>query len=52
MGQKSVVGERTSVAVMPLDPEQRVDELARMLGGAEVTDTVVRHAREMLQAAT
>jgi len=39
---------RTSVAV--LNPEQRVDELARMLGGVEITPRARAHAREMLAA--
>jgi len=36
--------------VTELDATQRVEELARMLGGAAVTDTSRAHAREMLQA--
>ena len=39
---------RTSVAV--LNPEQRVDELARMLGGVEITPRARAHAHEMLAA--
>ncbi|MBC8119363.1 MAG: DNA repair protein RecN, partial [Burkholderiaceae bacterium] len=31
-----------------LDRKARVDEVARMLGGQEVTDTTRKHAREML----
>ncbi|HBK68480.1 MAG TPA: hypothetical protein DDZ91_07545, partial [Firmicutes bacterium] len=31
-----------------LEKNERVDELARMLGGAEVTSTTREHAREML----
>lgn len=46
--EKQVVGDRTVACVSPLSPEQRVDELARMLGGAEITETVRQHAREML----
>lgn len=34
--------------VEPLTPAQRVDEIARMLGGAVVTDTTRAHAKEML----
>lgn len=37
--------------VCTLDQEARVDELARMLGGAEVTATTREHAREMLTLA-
>lgn len=48
--EKRVVGDRTVVDVTPLSPEERVEELARMLGGTDVTETVLRHAREMLHA--
>lgn len=34
--------------IAPLDRKARVDELARMLGGVEITDTTRKHAREML----
>ncbi|MBI4727567.1 DNA repair protein RecN [candidate division TA06 bacterium] len=39
---------RTITNVEQLDQKQRVDELARMLGGSRVTETVVKHAREMI----
>jgi DNA repair protein RecN (Recombination protein N) len=41
-------GTRTSVA--RLSPEERVDELARMLGGVEITPRARAHAHEMLAA--
>lgn len=44
--EKSVVGERTVVEVRRLEEEERVEEVARMLGGA--TATARTHAREML----
>ncbi len=31
-----------------LDRKARIEELARMLGGMEITDTTRKHAREML----
>ena len=31
-----------------LDPQQRIEEIARMLGGVEITATTRRHAAEML----
>ena len=34
--------------VVALDHEQRVEEIARMLGGVKITDTTRRHAAEML----
>lgn len=46
--EKTDKGERTVVTVVPLTPEQRVAEVARMIGGEALTDTVLQHAREML----
>ncbi len=46
--EKCVKGDRTTVVVTPLDPDQRIAEVARMIGGTEVTETVLQHAREML----
>jgi len=34
--------------VQVLDRNSRVDEIARMLGGAEITSVTRRHAEEML----
>ncbi|WP_395094619.1 DNA repair protein RecN [Armatimonas sp.] len=39
---------RTTVSVLPLEGEARVQELARMLGGNN-SETVLAHAREMLE---
>lgn len=33
-----------------LQPDQRVEEIARMLGGVEITDTTRKHAAEMLSS--
>lgn len=46
--EKNVEGDRTNVTVVPLTPEQRVTEVARMIGGEGITDAVLQHAREML----
>jgi DNA repair protein RecN (Recombination protein N) len=43
--------ERTFVSVVPVEGDERIAEIARMIGGSEVTDTVLLHAREMLAAA-
>ncbi len=40
--------DRTFTTVLPIDGETRVAEIARMIGGAAVTDTVLNHARELL----
>ncbi len=39
---------RTLTAVSALDPEARVEEIARMAGGARVSEATLRHARELL----
>jgi DNA repair protein RecN (Recombination protein N) len=48
---KRVVKGATRTTVTALDPTARVDEMARMLGGEQVTDTSRRHARELLKGA-
>ena len=44
-------GTATRTGVAPLDHEERVDELARMLGGVEITRKTRAHAAEMLAGA-
>jgi len=46
--QKSVVNGRTRTDIAPLSHEERVNELARMLGGVELTPATLEHAREMV----
>ncbi|MEZ4598547.1 MAG: DNA repair protein RecN [Syntrophotaleaceae bacterium] len=43
---------RTLTNLVPLGGEQRVLEMARMLGGAQVGDATVEHAREMIATST
>jgi DNA repair protein RecN (Recombination protein N) len=45
---KKTIGERTGTSVTQLDQEQRVAEIARMLSGDTHSETVVRHAEEMI----
>lgn len=45
---KHVVHDRTSTSVKELTDRERIEELARMLGGVEVTDKTRHHAQEML----
>jgi len=40
--------QRPVSSVVPLDRAGRVEELARMLGGQQITDTTRKHARELL----
>jgi DNA repair protein RecN (Recombination protein N) len=49
--QKQLQTDKTMVSVARLDKPARVEELARMLTGAIVTETARKHAREMLKAA-
>lgn len=46
---KRVEDGRTSTSISPLDKEKRVEEIARMLGGIEITDATFNHAREMIE---
>ena len=46
---KSQSGDKTISQVEALGRAERVEEVARMLGGATITDTTRRHARELLE---
>jgi len=48
---RSGVRGKVGIAALRLDREGRIEELARMLGGAQITATTRRHAAEMLGAA-
>ena len=48
---KAVAGDSTHSAVLPLDDKARIEELARMLGGVEITKEVRANARQMLTRA-
>ncbi len=48
---KQVAENRTTTYVSVLSDEERVEEIARMLGGVEMTQKTRDHAREMLTAA-
>lgn len=41
-------GKETRTEIIPLEMEQRVDEISRMLGGVEITKQTIDHARDML----
>ena len=44
-------GTHTRTALKQLAEDERVEELARMLGGVDITSTTRRHAREMIEVA-
>ncbi len=45
---KSVSRGRTRTTIDPLDADERLEEMARMLGGVKITPKTLDHAREML----
>lgn len=49
--EKKAVNGSTVTSVRLLDAEESVEELARLLGGAQITDTVYENAREMKELA-
>ncbi|MAA78359.1 MAG: DNA repair protein RecN, partial [Deltaproteobacteria bacterium] len=46
---KSVDGDRTSSQLRFLTTQERIEEIARMLGGVDITDRTRAHAQELLQ---
>lgn len=48
---KSVQGGRSFTAVSPMDRARRVDEIARLLSGEQISDAARRNAEELLDAA-
>jgi len=50
---KNVVNGRTFTTIVPLSNEnERVEEIARMIGGASITTATLTHARELLEQAS
>ncbi|MGM0574183.1 MAG: DNA repair protein RecN [Myxococcota bacterium] len=47
--EKETRGGRTTTRVTALDPADRTDEIARMLGGLEITSRTREHAAELLE---
>jgi len=45
---KTVTGGRTKTEIDALNERQRIREIARMMGGMNITQTTMEHAREML----
>ena len=48
---KTAASDTTEISVEKLSEEERIDELARMLAGIEISDQSRRHAEEMLERA-
>lgn len=49
--EKTVGEEITTTTMKLLDEKESVEELARILGGAEITETVLKNAKEMKELA-
>lgn len=47
--QKSVVGKETQTRIVPLDAPQRIEEIARMLSGANISEAAKTTAKELLK---
>jgi len=52
MVQKKKVNARTTTLVEKLSPNEKVNEVARMLAGEVVTDLSVKHAKELIELAS
>jgi len=48
--EKREAGGRTKTSVRPLAAEERTREVARMMSGAKLTETSLKHAEQMLKA--
>ena len=47
--EKQVKNGRTTTTIRPMDQEDRIKEIARMLGGEIVTRTALEHARTLME---
>lgn len=48
--EKRAAGGRTKTTVRPITGEERTAEVARMLSGAKLTETSLKHAEQMIKA--
>ncbi|MCF7802796.1 MAG: DNA repair protein RecN [Candidatus Marinimicrobia bacterium] len=49
--RKQVTGDRTSTEIRPLEYEERIEEIASLVGGTSISETTLQNARELLQRA-
>ncbi len=52
MNVSKITEDTSTVEVNLLNCDQRINEIARMLGGAKITDRTIEHAKEMLAQGT
>ena len=48
IGKRETAG-RTRTSIRQLSPAERAEEVARMMSGAKVTDTSLKHAEQLLK---
>ena len=51
LASKTLSKKSASTAIIALDKQGRTEELARMLGGLDMTDSTIAHATEILELA-
>lgn len=49
---KTIDGNRTKTSVTPLLNDQKINEIARMIAGVEITDVTIQHAKELIDQAS
>ena len=49
--KKQVEHDRTFTTINEIVDEERVEEVSRMMSGAEITETTLKHARELIEMA-
>lgn len=49
--EKQVIQDKTVTNIYPLEETQQIQELARLIGGVKITDTVLQSAKEMKELA-
>lgn len=48
---KHIEDGRTATRIEPLSQQERINEIARMIGGENITEVTMQHAREILESA-
>ncbi|MGN0672252.1 MAG: DNA repair protein RecN, partial [Anaerovoracaceae bacterium] len=48
---KHVAGDQTFTSVDPLNDKEKTEEIARLLGGTNITETTIKSARELIESA-
>jgi len=47
--RKDIIGKRAQIIISKLYQEERISEIARLLGGRKITSSAKNHAKEMLR---